>query len=404
LAQSAKIIFLCSGVLHAKLYRPFLTEEIKKISIIYTLDYYNLTTTVTAFSEIEKSNTGVRCLKLKLYRYFSTPILNQIHMLCVAKKVFQAVLKVEEPSLLVLGNDTGAPERIVIRLARKLSIKTLLVQDGFIFPASDDNNSILSRLGQKCTLLYSETIGKYLGMLSYGSGGCTVIASTSDFWKLEFEKIKVKYTKKISVVGNSLLENLSDKPYALPMNFYDNYIVFFTTNFISGFGDYNEHQNQIRVIEQIRLVIPESTQLIVQLHPHDEKKFYSMFDELDGIDIVQMKELKELVKGSWICLTNISSVITTCLSLGRVCYCMGFGLSGGKYINLLKRISDNCIWSIDDLCIILSELSDFDHYIDILELKREEVLGQCDDKSNRISAVKRMTNLLLSNSCMERGL
>jgi len=393
--RSNKIVFFCSNELHLRLYGHLFVEGIKNISVIYSLPKLY----ADGCDDLIKPDDGFSYKTLELYGYFSGRLLNQLHMFYAARKAFLNMLTFEEPRVLVLANDTGAPERMAIRLARSLSIKTLLIQDGFIVP-TENSNSKFSSLCDKLKLAYAQTFGQYFGLISYGSGGCDVVAVTSEYWKLEFEKRQVADTKKIAIVGSPSMEFFLETAYAEPFNcdhMIVGHVTFFTTNFISGYRDFIEHEAQISNIKNIRKLLPIEVNLIVSLHPADDSEDYIKLSLIPGIYLKYNENVEKIIENSWLCITNFSSVYLTCVALGRVCILLGHGLRDSKYINMLKKLPGDKVWSSNYLEQLLVTLTCLKDYNSALDDSRDVLFSQYIQYDESATAVAKTVSLLMED-------
>lgn len=274
--------------------------------------------------------------------------------------------------LVVLGNDTGHAERVFIAAARSVGVPTLLVQDGFLFdqfPAGL-SGSLRLRLRQFWLALG----GNRLGWVPYGMGGCDAIAAHGIGWLQAIHRGKRAVTKHIVVTGHPALIK-SDAPLAPPL--VGSQVLFFCSNFLSAYNDAAAHRDQICEILALHKLLMarygSSCVLHVKLHPADQLEDYAALTGISGITLHKDAVLDELIRKSWLCVTNISSVSLDCLVNRRICLMSGISLKSVSYRRLFAQLPGTKCVTWNDFSGWLDLLDSADGYARVLTLQEEEL-------------------------------
>jgi len=283
---------------------------------------------------------------------------------------FVNILKKNKTSLVVLGNDTGHAERAVIAAASRLNIKTLLVQDGFLFDQFPKGFS--GRFWLMVRKLWLILGGNRLGWVPYGMGGCHAIAVHGRSWMETILRGKRGATKRIEVTGHPALISPGSQ-IATPLCGHD--VLYFCSNFLSAHKDADAHVNQIDEIIALRDLLRERygdcVTLYVKLHPADRLEDYATLSSMNGVILHKDAVLNDLIQKSWLCVTNISSASLECLAAGRVCLMSGISMKSRSYRRLFASLPGTKFLTWEALRVWLDQLDSATGYTQALAMQRE---------------------------------
>ena len=389
-----RVCFVCSSALHVKLFTPTirLVASIGRLQpIIVSLDqfYAGIHGNVTACAEelqlpavivdagFGRGDQGGGLMA----RIFAAH--------GAGMRAMVALFNDGGTGLVVLGNDTGHAERVVIAAARSLGLPTLLVQDGFLFDQFPAGLSGTLRLTLR--RLWLAVGGDRPGWVPYGMGGCDAIAAHGIGWLETIHRGKRGATRHIVVTGHPALIR-SAAPLAAPLG--GSNVLFFCSNFLSAHNDAAAHRDQIgEILALHRLLMARygsSCVLHVKLHPADQLKDYAALTGIPGITLHKDAVLDELIRKSWLCVTNISSVWLDCLATRRVCLMSGISLKSASYRRLFAHLPGTKFVTWDAFCGWLDQLDSAGGYARVLTMQEEELetwIGEPGQGTERLAAL-----------------
>lgn len=387
------VCFVCSSALHVKLFAPTIriVASIGRLQpIIVSLDqfYAGIHGNVTACAEelqlpavIVDAGFGRGDRGGLMARIFAAQ--------GTGMRAMVALLNDGGTGLVVLGNDTGHAERAVITAARSLGVPTLLVQDGFLFDQFPAGLSGTLRLTLR--RLWLSIGGNRLGWVPYGMGGCDAIAAHGIGWLETIHRGKRDATRQIVVTGHPALISPDDHLVA-PLA--GNDVLFFCSNFLSAHKDAAAHQDQIGEILTLHKLLMarygENAALHVKLHPADRLEDYAALTDLPGITLHKDAVLDDLIRKSWLCVTNISSVSLDCLATKRVCLMSGISLKSASYRRLFARLPGTKFVTWDAFCGWLNRLDSAGGYARVLAMQEEGLetwIGEPGQGAERLTAL-----------------
>jgi len=234
------------------------------------------------------------------------------------------LLKQNDISVLVLGNDTGHLERAIIHAAKSENIKTILIQDGFLLRTGH------SKYRDIFIEYYSKYGGRWLGGIPYGIGGADYVLAAGVYWESE---LRYRCKRQNTTVINSYPSCLDTSVTAcFPKSGSKLKLIFFTTNYLSAFRDEHAHNEQIGEILRLYNILAEDVDLVVKLHPADQfENYLELYDKYADLTVVRDVDLDLLIDSSWICVTHFSSVFLKVVGRGKVCLWVSSGMSNIKY-------------------------------------------------------------------------
>jgi hypothetical protein len=394
MSRPRRVCFVCSSALHVKLFAPTIRRvaSIGRLQpIIVSLDqfYASIHGNVTACAEelqlpavivdagFGRGDRGGGLMA----RIFAAQ--------GAGMRAMVALLNDGGTGLVVLGNDTGHAERVVITAARSLGVPTLLVQDGFLFDQFPAGLSGTLRLTLR--QLWLAVGGIRLGWVPYGMGGCDAIAAHGIGWLETIHRGKRGATRHIVVTGHPAQISPNDHLVA-PIDRKD--VLFFCSNFLSAHKDAAAHQDQIGEIVVLRKLLMarygESAALHVKLHPADRLEDYAALSGLSGITLHKDAVLDNLIRQSWLCITNISSVSLDCTAAGRVCLMSGISLKRANYRRLFANLPGTKFVTWDAFCCWLDRLDSVGGYARVLAMQGEGLetwIGEPGQGTERLAAL-----------------
>lgn len=368
------VYFVCSSGLHVRLFaatirklylRDYLQPVILSLDSFYAGVHGDVRTTATDL-QLPSSIVETDFLQGDRLGLIRRAYMSQTAGL----RGVAAILSRNETGLVVLGNDTGHAERAVIAAAASKNIPTLLVQDGFLF--DQFSNDFFGRSQLALRKLWLALWGERLGGVPYGMGGCNVIALQGERWMETILRGKRRATKRIEVIGHPALDCLDR---FTPPSSLGHTVIYFCSNFLSAFNDASLHDNQIREIINLRDLLTlrygETTVLHVKLHPADGLEDYASLSGLSGVVLHKEAVLTDLIRKSWVCVTNISSVSLECLAVGRICLMSGISLQSSRYRRLFAKLPGTKFFTWESFLNSLEELESPNGYAQALYRQRE---------------------------------
>ncbi|MDB4857923.1 hypothetical protein OAH90_02740 [Alphaproteobacteria bacterium] len=290
------------------------------------------------------------------------------------------------PGCVVLGNDTGHAERAIIRAARRLNIKTVLLQDGYA------HDSVKSPLLLTFMKIWVKLTGGLIGRVPYGMMGCDTILCYNDFCKNIFLTKKQNSTGDILAFGYpnrlSRIKNTHKPERFAP-------IVYLASNFLTsvlaGSKKKEMHDRQIKEISELRAKLNakfDKNLLIVKLHPADLLEHYIALRSVKNIQIVITADLHALIDESLFCVANFSSVVIDCIRAGKLCLVGAVNLNKGAFMILMQEIPGIKFFTWEDF-EIYAEMIDLGRLEDLLikqSVSSEKWLGKSDSGYAKISS------------------
>lgn len=401
-----QILFVCSSALHVQLFASvirLLLESNDLVPVIVSLDKFYSGIHGNVASRAKQLNLKVLIKEVDFSRGKGrNPLIQVLGSICSVHAygtlVCRELFGQNHSSLVIFGNDTGHAERAVLRMARRLGLSTLLVQDGFLFDQFP-NSGFCGWLRLVTTQLWLACGGDHLGAVPYGMGGCDYITAHGEVWAEMFRNRRRMQTKKISVIGHPTLELTSPIDIG---NSEGRDVVFFCTNYLSGHKDQEAHRNQISEILILRKLMTEKfgvdSVLRVNIHPADSKADYTDI-LIMGIELNKDADLPSLIGSSWICVTNISSVSLECLSYGRVCLMSGVSLQKGPYRQLFSSLPGTKFKVWDEFLTYIEELNTSCGYARILQMQKDILHPYMDIHPSKPGAV-RLASLIAELACV----
>ncbi|MDB4037927.1 hypothetical protein N9519_02660 [Candidatus Thioglobus sp.] len=352
---SKKILFISFYYEILKAYRPYI-EQFKDVYVYATAysegnDYkrtIELLESMNVNYEIVKSINPVDdylyVSKNKFTKYFHT-----LYIELKLKRIGATLLKKIKPSVVVVGADKREFERLVIRKAKKLNIKTVCLQWslGPITEKSlienkyetlisdhnfDKNPSLIYVALSKLSLIYRWILGVNTKVYAncYGGGDADVLAVMGKGSKRFFIEQGIP-EKKIRIVGNALIErqSIDNKKFtadeamlaSIGLSKASKFLLYCTGYLKTGYYNYTKkedllHQRTIKIKELLK--INDNFLVVVKLHP---KENLSEFDELKTISnrvlLIQDVDVNFLLPYCELLFTRQSTTVIYALSFKK---------------------------------------------------------------------------------------
>lgn len=345
-AVKPSIIFLCSSGLHVRLFAPtirYLQADGEFQPVIMSLDSFYADLHGNVASEVVTQHLSVD-VEIASFTHGASQnrwwrgLQTVVSARWTGTGQYRELLRRRHASLLVLGNDTGLAELVAIDAARASKIPTLLVQDGFVTNWPPQSNA-QGRRRLRIEKLKMSVLGKVFGGRPYGLGGCDAIAAYGSYWADLFSSLWGRGGPRIEVVGHPFL---SFDGGGLPLT-EGSGVTYFCTNFLrSNLRDKTAHNSQLAEILTIRCLLDECGEMVqplrVRLHPADLLTDYQELNGHKGIELLKFGQLSEVIASSWLCITNLSSVVLDCAAGERLCLMSGLSVSQGTYAPLFRSL------------------------------------------------------------------
>ncbi|MDA7767014.1 hypothetical protein N8977_05365, partial [Alphaproteobacteria bacterium] len=175
-------------------------------------------------------------------------------------------LKSLAPKLVILNNDCGLAERLIVRICCRNKFRTVLFVDGFIDSLGIQSRYVFFRL-------WAKTFGRVLGAVKYGMGDADHIIVNNEIAFNEIYKRNGNDSKKILKANLHTLTNCNAQ--IIQFNSGADYITYFTTDFLPNS---ELHAKQIEIICQIKDCLKfnfgRTVNLQVILHPNEHLNSY----------------------------------------------------------------------------------------------------------------------------------
>ncbi|MEO0015576.1 MAG: hypothetical protein RL589_57 [Actinomycetota bacterium] len=220
----------------------------------------------------------------------------------------------EKPNSLVFFNDFLLIEKIIISLANRLGIETILIQEGFI----PINNS-------------ASYLGRFLHSSPFGA-----MKKRKTF---VFSEVALDYMRKLNKSDQVQLVVDDLWPSRFDYNPETNNIFFLASDFLTGSNDFEAHETQKTTFQTLRkFLLLENSRYSIHFVPHPNEGSY------DG-------------PGTGIMALGFNSYALEELVFKMPTYRLDFNPAISPYISEIREQSHSgIIHSIDDICDILKNL------------------------------------------------
>jgi len=291
-----------------------------------------------AISAFKPAQIQPLSLKWQGHKFSDAQPLERWWMLYRVSSDIDEILDTIKPVVIVLGNDIGPIERLIILRGKERKIPTLLAQDGAIGAMSVPHYTLWRRFYQN---IRDWMLGK-LGLpglrpVEYGSGGCDFVAAMDRF-SYEFFLSRGYAADKVRITGQPRydswwfdrlnVEEWRDK-FELPQE--DIIAIFVPGEYIAGLWDRLTQEAYMNTLLQSVLSSSEGHIVILKVHPLDDIEYYLHLSKKWGwsgrIRIVQAVEARLIVELSSLVIVYNSTVGIEALLLDKPVFVADFLLT-----------------------------------------------------------------------------
>jgi hypothetical protein len=390
ISNRSNVIFIHSSVNHELLFSKVIESLAEKNECnLYKIHLRSRTNDILD-KNLSHKNT-IQELYYTLHEFDKKHFLDRVILASfLYSKIFNQIIMDIDPKIVILANDTGHIERLIIRICKKQNIKTLLVQDGYLTNYFPQN--LFGSVMHNLTCFWILVGGGHIGLIPYGMGGCDYIAAHGEVWADILHYFKVKSTKSVFITGHPNLPISISLPIKSkkPVE-----VIYLCTNYISGLKDTSAHTMQINEILAIKTALENyfrgNALLRVKLHPQDNIADYKSIIGIDGLRLHHSETLSALISNASLCITNISSSYLECIYYGRICILSRIGLKS-PYKGLFSKLPGDKVHSVDQLENYFELFNNAELYAKILERQKKELLNWIDDPSQ---ANRKLQDLIL---------
>ncbi|MEM3434251.1 MAG: hypothetical protein QXP27_08775 [Candidatus Methanomethyliaceae archaeon] len=233
------------------------------------------------------------------------------------KNIFESV----RPDCVVLGNDIGPIERIIIQYSKEKGIPTLLVQDGIILP--EQPRLAVFKL-RKIYRWMRDRIFQRLGLPAletpnYGGGGCDFVAAYDQFsYKIFLSR---GYSpERVRITGQPRYDSWFTSPdvdidtwrYKLQLPLGELIAIFPPTDHLVGLWNRVTLSSYVKALLQAVVRASHGRPIVLKLHPRDNLEYYEPL--LQDIGFGQINIIRDL--DAWIIIKLSSLVIVRDSTVG----------------------------------------------------------------------------------------
>jgi hypothetical protein len=303
-------VFVCSNDTHALLFEPIARTLASRGWLIraMSLDQFYAQGATSSLATLGLPVVEVRRNRGALGSSFYDRNIGAIWRdVLEARRPIRQQLVQSDPSVVVLGNDRGLLEKLVIRSARRLGYRTVLVQDGLIAatqprPAStmDRMRGVARRFGSR--ILHRLGID-YLASSRYGQGGADVVCVTGPITRQTVLDLGVS-ERRVVVTGQPRYDSLAQIPRAPTKG----RVVWFTTPFQMARLGLGAQLRQLALAHELANELYEQGwHLIVKPHPREVAEAYET--QIAPHGAVSMVSAGEALAEAEVAIVGISSVV-----------------------------------------------------------------------------------------------
>lgn len=386
-----RVVFICASGLHVRLFSPVITLLVARgevAPLLYSEDRFYRS--IHGDAGAAAARLGVPVVDIAIDAPATDANTLWRHLDLVRRVAIDGYRRLRnmlvdhEARLVVLGNDTGHIERAAIRAARGLEVPTLLVQDGYAaFPRKGGRG-----LAGMPRALYTATAGRFFGGIDYGTGGCTAIAVTGEHWKTVFRNNARSVTRQIVVTGSAVYEASRRSLAAPDADARDRHaprtLVFFCTNFATGYGDADEHRHQVMQIIELHRRLQsrygDTLRLLVKPHPADARADYLALNGLGRCAVAGDDDAQQVIASAWLGITNISSASLLCAAAGKICVNATMLLDKRRYRELAYDLPGRRCDDWDEFFRLLDDVVDERRYRAVADDIRRELAPYVDEQ------------------------
>lgn len=308
------IVFVCSNPTHVRTFEPVVGElsRMGHHSSLLTLDLY-----YGGGSLAEAASRGVDAQLLERSKgqlaapFYDRPVLSIWADVVSARLPLARQLTILRPDRVVVGNDFGLMEKLVLWAAGSAGVTRVLVQDGRLSrdrPRPPGLRGAVGRHARRGLSAVLRGLGLgYLAMSEYGEGPAEVVCA-SDRASAELLLDRGRGRARVVVTGQPRFDAYRvSRPAADPARMAARNVVFFTTPFEADRLGTRPQASQLALALSLAAVAREvGGTLIIKPHPRDEQDYdVSLNREV----VVDRRPAMDVLAGAWVAILGISTVV-----------------------------------------------------------------------------------------------
>jgi len=302
------VILLCSTDAHAAMLAP-VAQQLEALgwhATLVTLDrYYSQGATAAAQSQwgdvrelVAPDGVGTR----GFYRRSAPRIWRDVIR---ARAPVRRQLSELNPRVVVVGNDRGLIEKLVLANARALGARTILVQDGHLGPRPTPDLELKRRIRRRSRGIMSWFLRRIGGLTfaatTYGTWGCDRVCASGQEGAMAFRSRGVPAAR-IVITGQPRYDRLP------PVSRPGRGVICFTTPFATqNLGTKAQSNQRALVVEIARTLQSAEVPFSVKPHPREQAADY---DSIEGLDTRSADDSpSQALQGAELALVGISTVV-----------------------------------------------------------------------------------------------
>lgn len=344
-----KVLFIPLNTNHVMIFHSII-KSLRSPYVLLSHDMISDSTQYQTESLLKKIEIPYKHFPKKIYRSPSDSIIAKSINCLKIKKLIKMILFNLSPSIIVLGIDSDPIAQLFISEARKLGIKTLLIQESLMRPHQYTmRKKHLSDLFN-CVL---RQFGIYISYIKYGTGMCDIILASGILAKKIFIQRGVPEDR-IFTVGHPKYDDIIQKlkNYKAPSNKKTFYLFAASTAIIQ------DEKNIIFLKELFRAINIIGGHLTIKLHPRSSIKPRTIYKTIQSENESSLEVIKEgdntfdLLKRSDTLITVSSTVVLEALMMQKECILVSY-LAGESRLEYNEYDAVHTIESRDKILNVL---------------------------------------------------
>lgn len=378
-----RVLFICSNATHVATFAPVAAALVKRGAEPHFLgldEYYGggvqeaARARSLAIHSLPRANGSLGSNEF----YGRDVIAIWADVLSARRQVSQQIQHIGA-EVVVVGNDFGLIEKLVLDRARALGLRRVLLQDGRLSERRPEEATLSGRLFRFAKLIISPMLRafrlSYLAASNYGEGDLTLICATSTRSAVLLE-LRARPGVRIAVTGQPRYDGLGQGPrMSAQARLAAQNVVMFTTPFEADRLGSDTQRAQEGVVNVVARVVREHGGIFrLKTHPREDVTRYGA--TLSGDAVVSVGRPGALLDDAWLAVIGISTVIEEAAMLCVPVIVPGQIVHGTRF---QRQLPDQGTYprfeNADDLRRLLAELSEVDKWRATIDAQRESVLG-----------------------------
>lgn len=379
----ARVLFLCSNATHVAMFAPVAAELRRRGVEAHFLgldEYYG----GGAGEAARTQNLAIQYLRrrngaLRPNKFYGRSVLAIWRDVLSARGPVMQQLRHIGADVVVVGNDFGLIEKLVLSGARSLGLRRVLLQDGRLSaarPGEATLNGRLLRLAKSIISPILATLGlSYLAASNYGEGDLSIICATATR-SASLLELRARHGVRVAVTGQPRYDGLA-QALATPaeVRLAGRRVVMFTTPFEADrLGSRPQRAQETLAGEVAGIATELGGSFRLKTHPREDATRYAAFLCADAV--VSTGRPADLLANAWVAVVGISTVIEEAARLRVPVIVPGQVVHGVRFQEQLPDAETYPRFeTADDLRSILAQLSSADAWRAVIARQRQSVVG-----------------------------